>query len=115
MLARRRYESVAGELQQIAKHNDSIERYERTCAVLRDWVMNDAPVAQPGQKPGVSGTDEARAIYDNARLQSLVGLAAEGLLDLQPGKERNGGSRIRLRSRSAARHSAPSSVPVRAQ
>jgi patatin-related protein len=82
------YESIAGDLQQIAKHNDAIERYKRTCAELRNWVM---PHAKASEKPEPAGVgrewSEAQAIYENARLESLVELAAEGLLDLQQSEE----------------------------
>jgi patatin-related protein len=100
------YESIAGDLQEIAKHNDSIERYTRTCDVLRDLVMDDTPgAAQPSAARPGSGKEsrEASAVYANARLQSLVALAAEGLLDIQPGKEAAADDRCKDRMK-ALRH-----------
>lgn len=79
------YESISGDLQQIGKHNDSIERYKRTCAELRNWVMS-AP-ATPSEPPSSASRprDEGRAIYERARLQALADLVGEGLLNLEPG------------------------------
>ncbi|MEO8182487.1 MAG: patatin-like protein, partial [Deltaproteobacteria bacterium] len=81
------YESIAGDLQDIGKHNDSIESYKRTCAELRNWVMRGP--TRRSEPPGAPGHgrqgDAARAIYDRARLQSLADQVAQGLLSLEPG------------------------------
>jgi patatin-related protein len=72
------YESIAGDLQQIAKHNDAVERFTRTCSELRDWVMME-PEAKRGSAPGGA----AQAIYQRARHQALGELAMERLLKVE--------------------------------
>src|SRR6185436_872671 len=80
------YESIAGDLQDIGKHNDSIESYKRTCAELRNWVMRGP--TRRSEPPDAAGTgrqgDASRAIYARARLQSLADQVAQGLLSLGP-------------------------------
>ncbi|HKO95034.1 MAG TPA: patatin-like protein, partial [Polyangiaceae bacterium] len=79
------YESISGDLQAIGKHNDSIERYKRTCAELRNWVMSAPAAISEPPSSAARPRDEARAIYERARLQALADLAGEGLLNLEPG------------------------------
>ncbi len=69
------YESIAGDLQQIAKHNDAVERYTRTCSELRDWVMMEPDSARARAPAGA-----AQAIYQRARHQALGELAVQRLL-----------------------------------
>ncbi len=90
------YESIAGDLRLIAQHNEAIERYRRTCAELRQWVMR----GQPASATGTAGTSVATAaektagtplgakraadaIYERARLQELGEMAADLILNVE--------------------------------
>jgi patatin-related protein len=100
------YESIAADLQSIAQHNDSIERYKRTCSELRNRIMAGPRVPESsrptGKGPGGQvQPGEARAIYQRACLQELANLATERFLNVEPGDRMTQAAKDRM---TALRH-----------